>query len=86
MGAQVIAHENVLNRMSASVTGQVPFALRCVADGDLSPPQADMFFNGEAVQIIYQPAAHTDGDSIVFFRRSDVVSSGEIFTCPPIIR
>jgi glyoxylase-like metal-dependent hydrolase (beta-lactamase superfamily II) len=26
------------------------------------------------------PAAHTDGDSIVFFRRSDVISAGDIFT------
>ena len=30
--------------------------------------------------MIHQPAAHTDGDSIVFFRRSDVISTGDIFT------
>ena len=40
----------------------------------------ELFFNGEAVQIIHQPAAHTDGDSIVFFRRSDVIATGDIFT------
>jgi len=39
-----------------------------------------MFFNGEGIQIIHQPAAHTDGDSFVFFRRSDVVATGDIFT------
>ena len=39
-----------------------------------------MFFNGEAVQIIHPPAAQTDGDSIVFFRRSDVIATGDIFT------
>ena len=33
-----------------------------------------------AIHIIHQPAAHTDGDSIVFFRRSDVISTGDIFT------
>ena len=39
-----------------------------------------LFFNGEGIEIIHQPAAHTDGDSIVFFRRSDVISTGDIFT------
>ena len=34
-----------------------------------------MYFNGEAVEIFHQPAT-TDGDSIVLFRRSDVVSTG----------
>ncbi len=32
----------------------------------------EFLFNGEAVQIIHQPKAHTDGDSVVFFRKSDV--------------
>jgi glyoxylase-like metal-dependent hydrolase (beta-lactamase superfamily II) len=39
-----------------------------------------MFFNGEGIQILHQPSAHTDGDSIVFFRRSDVISTGDLFT------
>jgi glyoxylase-like metal-dependent hydrolase (beta-lactamase superfamily II) len=39
----------------------------------------DLFVNGEAVQLFHQPAAHSDGDSLVFFRRSDVVSTGEVF-------
>ena len=39
----------------------------------------DMLFNGEAVQILHQPNAHTDGDIIVFFRRSDVIATGDLF-------
>ena len=39
----------------------------------------DIFVNGEAVQVFHQPAAHSDGDSLVFFRRSDVISAGDIF-------
>jgi glyoxylase-like metal-dependent hydrolase (beta-lactamase superfamily II) len=39
-----------------------------------------MFVNGEAVQLLHVPAAHTDGDTIVFFRRSDVISAGDVFT------
>src|SRR5262249_41453466 len=37
-------------------------------------------FDGEAIQVIHEPAAHTDGDSIVFFRRSDVISAGDVFS------
>jgi cyclase len=40
----------------------------------------DFTFNGEAVQIFSEAPAHTDGDSIVFFRGSNVISSGEIFS------
>ena len=37
-------------------------------------------FNGEAIQLFHEAAAHSDGDSIVFFRRSDVISTGDIFS------
>jgi glyoxylase-like metal-dependent hydrolase (beta-lactamase superfamily II) len=36
------------------------------------------FFNGEGVQIFHQPAAHSDGDSMVYFRFSDVIAAGDI--------
>jgi glyoxylase-like metal-dependent hydrolase (beta-lactamase superfamily II) len=36
-------------------------------------------FNGEAIQVFYEKAAHTDGDSVVLFRGSNVVSAGDIF-------
>jgi cyclase len=38
-----------------------------------------MYANGEAIQLFHQPSAHTDADSIVFFRRSDVVVTGDLF-------
>ena len=37
-----------------------------------------MYLNGEGIEILHQPAAHTDGDSVVFFRRSDVVVAGDV--------
>ena len=43
-------------------------------------PTKDFFFNGEAVVVYHVPDAHTDGDSLVFFRRSDVLSTGDVFT------
>ena len=39
----------------------------------------ELFFNGEAIELHHPAAAHTDGDSIVFFRRSDVIATGELF-------
>jgi cyclase len=78
-GAQIIAHENVLNRMSAP-TGQkasVPFG-NWPTDTYVTG-QKEVFFNEEPVIARWQPAAHTDGDSLVIFRRSDVVVTGDIF-------
>jgi glyoxylase-like metal-dependent hydrolase (beta-lactamase superfamily II) len=37
-----------------------------------------MYLNGEAVEVLLQPAAHTDSDAIVFFRRSDVIAAGDV--------
>jgi glyoxylase-like metal-dependent hydrolase (beta-lactamase superfamily II) len=37
-----------------------------------------MYLNGDGIQVIHAPAAHSDGDSIVFFRRADVIVSGDI--------
>src|SRR5438046_6582706 len=38
------------------------------------------FFNGEGIQLFHTPAAHTDGDTIVYFRYSDVISAGDVFS------
>jgi glyoxylase-like metal-dependent hydrolase (beta-lactamase superfamily II) len=72
-GAQIIAHDNVLKRLSNKPTGGWPTSTFLGEDKKL-------FFNGEGIEILHQPAAHTDGDSIIFFRRSDVISAGDIFT------
>ena len=39
-------------------------------------PERKMFFNDEGIVMIHIPDAHTDGDTMVFFRRSDVISTG----------
>ena len=43
-----------------------------------SNEQKAMYMNGEAVITMHQPAAHSDGDSFVLFRRSDVIAAGDI--------
>jgi glyoxylase-like metal-dependent hydrolase (beta-lactamase superfamily II) len=79
VGAQIIAHENVLNRMSASVNGKAVLPFDAWPTETYHLRKRDMFFNDEAIQVIHQPAAHTDGDSILFFRRSDVVVAGDLY-------
>ena len=37
------------------------------------------FFNGEGIELIHVPAADTDGDTMVYFRYSDVISAGDVF-------
>jgi cyclase len=79
-GAQIIAHENVLNRMSAP-TGKVSSTPTGAWPTDTYfNDEKKLYFNGEGIEIIHIPNAHTDGDSIVYFRKSDVISTGDLFT------
>jgi cyclase len=78
--AAIVSHENALNRMSMPADGQPAMASAALPTVSFFNKQRDMLFNGEAVQMIHQPKAHTDGDIVVFFRRSDVVSTGDLFT------
>ena len=78
-GAQVIAHENVLNRMSAPTGKQAPTPFGAWPTETYVAGQKELHFNDEPVQVIYQRNAHTDGDSLVLFRHSDVISTGDIF-------
>jgi cyclase len=86
-GATIIAHENVLNRMSAPTGTQAPFPNGAWPTDTYFTKQKEIYFNNEAVVVMHQPSAHTDGDSIVYFRRSDVVSTGDVFvtTSYPVI-
>ena len=79
-GPRVIAHERVLGRMSAPTGSPAPAPFRAWPTETFFSSDKELFFNGEAVQLLHQPSAHTDGDVIVFFRRSDVVSAGDLFT------
>jgi cyclase len=78
--AAVIAHENVLNRMSMPTAGAAAIPVAAWPTETFFGKKREFLFNGEAVQIIHQPSAHTDGDSVVFLRKSDVVSTGDLFT------
>lgn len=86
-GATVVATQEVLDRMSMKDGNTPAYPSDAWPTDTFITDEKELFFNGEAIQIFHQPRAHTDGDSIVFFRRSDVVSAGDIFvtTSYPII-
>jgi glyoxylase-like metal-dependent hydrolase (beta-lactamase superfamily II) len=71
-GARVIAHERALFRMKDLPIGAQPT--------ETFTTDKEIFFNGEAIVLSHQPSALSSGDVTVFFRRSDVVSSGDVFT------
>jgi glyoxylase-like metal-dependent hydrolase (beta-lactamase superfamily II) len=73
---RVVAHENVVHRL----VGNASISRDAWPNDDFFTPDKDFFFNGEAVIVTHMPAAITDGDSIVFFRRSDVIATGDVFT------
>ncbi|HEX4277341.1 MAG TPA: MBL fold metallo-hydrolase [Bryobacteraceae bacterium] len=76
---KIVGHEGILDRMSASVNGKpARVSLAWPTDTFFDEPK-EFYFNGESIQVLHQPAAITDGDSLVYFRRSDVVSTGDIF-------
>lgn len=77
--ATVVAHENVLKRMSAPTGSASPTPVEAWPLMTFFTPKKKVVFNDEPIEVIHVPAAHTDGDSLVFFRRSDVISTGGAF-------
>lgn len=76
-GAAVLAHENVLIRL---VSDGVTFDALPTETYFLDEYKLSTFFNDEGVRIIHIPNAATDGDSIVYFRGSDVIAAGDLFS------
>jgi glyoxylase-like metal-dependent hydrolase (beta-lactamase superfamily II) len=73
--ASVLATENVLTRMSGAAPAYPTSALPTET---FFYPRKYMFLNGEGIEVLHQPAAHSDGDAVVFFRRSDVIVAGDV--------
>lgn len=78
-GAAIIAFQAVLDRM-ATPNAKDAAPQDAWPTDTFTTVKKNLFFNDEAIQIIHEPSAITDGNSIVFFRRSDVVSTGDIFS------
>ena len=83
-GAVIMAHTNVRRRMSTrqdmKALGRVvepspKVALPVVTYGD----SLAVHFNGDDIEVRYYPRGHTDGDSVVFYSRENVVHMGDLF-------
>jgi cyclase len=77
-GEQIIAQGNVLNRITEEL-GDKATSPGTITDAFFTDYyKLNRFFNGEGIQVIHVPAALTDGDTVVWFRGSDVISTGGI--------
>jgi glyoxylase-like metal-dependent hydrolase (beta-lactamase superfamily II) len=79
-GAAILAHQNVLNRMDQVKGKESATPFRALPTDTYLGKRKDLFFNDEAVVLVHPLKAHTDGDTMAFFRRSDVIATGDIFS------
>jgi glyoxylase-like metal-dependent hydrolase (beta-lactamase superfamily II) len=81
-GAAILAHENVAQRMVTPAAGEEAARPDALPTDTYFTDVMKMshFFNGEGVQLVHQPNAHTDGDSLVYFRGTDVIAAGDIYS------
>ena len=75
--ASVVSHVNVLRRMSAPTGEKAPTPAAAWPDNTYAIEQKRFYFNDEPVVIMHRPS-NTDGNSIVMFRKSDVISTGDL--------
>src|SRR5579863_366032 len=76
---EIVASDAVAGRMSAPEGPQPAYPAEAGPTETYVDDKNELFFNGEAIEMFHPAAAHTDGDSIVFFRRSDVIATGDLF-------
>ena len=65
---------------AAGLDGETLFPSAAWPTDGYFAPRRGLIFNGEAIDIIHLPAAHSDGDSAVYFRGSNVLVTGDVFT------
>jgi glyoxylase-like metal-dependent hydrolase (beta-lactamase superfamily II) len=76
--ASILSAEKVLQRISAAGSQGAALGAGAWPTETFDEPRKYMYLNGEGIEVLHQPAAHSDGDVIVFFRRSDVVVAGDV--------
>jgi cyclase len=76
--AAILAHDSIMRRMSAPTGKASPFPVDAWPTEAFYPKRQTLRMNDEGIEVMHQPAAHSDADSFVFFRGSDVVVAGDI--------
>jgi cyclase len=77
---RVIAHENTYNRMLGVIDDEEEQPDETLPTSTFYTARKAIYFNGEPIEILFQPSAHTDGDVIVWFRSSDVLAVGDVYS------
>lgn len=82
--APIIAHDNVRKRLATEQKSEVLKSTFPAAPKEALPVitfdhSLAVHFNGEEIRAIHFPHGHTDGDSIIFFTKSNVVHLGDDF-------
>ena len=78
--ATVLAHENVLRRLSAlgANGAESPFPVKMLPNDTFTSRYRSFYVNDDAVQVIRQTGAHSDSDVMVLFRKADVIATGDV--------
>ena len=76
--AAILAAEGVLRHMTVAGESTPARPLVGLPTESFHYAKKFLYLNGEAIEVLHQPAAHTDSDVFVFFRRSDVVVAGDV--------
>ncbi len=77
--AAILAHENVAARMSGA-RGNPAAPADAIPIDTFMADRRRKFHNGDGIEMVYAPNASTDGDSLVHFRRADVIVAGDVFS------
>jgi len=78
---RVMGHENTYNRMvDAAIEANANTPAASLPRNTYYTPTRDFYLNGEGIVLHHAARAHTDGDTLVHFRGSDVVATGDIFS------
>jgi cyclase len=81
-GAVIMAHDNVRVRMASdqkTAFGEVKASPKAALPVITYAEGLKLHLNGEEVRVIHMPAAHTDGDSIIYWTKSNVIHMGDLF-------
>ena len=83
-GAWIVAHDNVRRRMSSDqvmsfIGARQPSSAKSALPVITVAGSISFHINGDEVHAFHVPNAHTDGDLIVHFRKSDIVHMGDVY-------
>jgi glyoxylase-like metal-dependent hydrolase (beta-lactamase superfamily II) len=83
-GAIIIGHENVRKRLASG--GEIAFlGMKINPEPSVALPTityqsgTNFAVNGDELRVMYVPSAHTDGDSMIYFSKSNVIHMGDTF-------